>query len=243
MVRRAQAEAGSGGSGPSSGGSGSGDECDGFEVLQTNCGSSGCHGEGSLYSNFAESEEIAVSFVGESGDATCAAEGPLIDPDNPPPPLERVKLGEYSAFKSSIGAEIRFFMPVLNVPFRLIFAMNPSRGGVLDNQLLPEKKFKFRFGYTPIEYDAETVLERSIVFNGQEYDVGLPVNSRFEWKDWRFGLEYDFVYGSRGYLGFIAEAKYTDVEVDLTSPLTSEFTNASAPIVLASWPVGSDDAA
>jgi hypothetical protein len=36
-------------------------------------------------------------------------------------------------------------MPVLNVPFRLIFAMNPSRGGVLDNQLLPERRFKFRF--------------------------------------------------------------------------------------------------
>ena len=30
-------------------------------------------------------------------------------------------------------------MPVLNVPFRLIFAMNPSRGGVLDNNLQPEK--------------------------------------------------------------------------------------------------------
>ena len=36
-------------------------------------------------------------------------------------------------------------MPVLNVPFRLIFAMNPSRGGVLDNNLQPEKKCKFRF--------------------------------------------------------------------------------------------------
>ena len=36
-------------------------------------------------------------------------------------------------------------MPVLNVPFRLIFAMNPSRGGVLDNNLQPEKQFKFRF--------------------------------------------------------------------------------------------------
>ena len=33
----------------------------------------------------------------------------------------------------------------LNVPFRLIFAMNPSRGGVLDNNLQPEKKYKFRF--------------------------------------------------------------------------------------------------
>jgi outer membrane protein insertion porin family len=54
-------------------------------------------------------------------------------------------IGQTSAFKTSTGAEIRFFMPVLNVPFRLIFAMNPQRGGVLDNNLLPEKRFKFRF--------------------------------------------------------------------------------------------------
>jgi outer membrane protein insertion porin family len=59
-------------------------------------------------------------------------------------PLTEV-IGERSAFKSSTGAEIRFFMPVLNVPFRLIFAANPSRGGVLDNNLRPEKKWKFRF--------------------------------------------------------------------------------------------------
>ncbi|CAN5606558.1 outer membrane protein assembly factor BamA [soil metagenome] len=57
----------------------------------------------------------------------------------------RVRAGELSAFKTSVGAEIRFFMPVLNVPFRLIFAMNPSRGGVFDNQFQPEKRFKFRF--------------------------------------------------------------------------------------------------
>jgi outer membrane protein insertion porin family len=54
-------------------------------------------------------------------------------------------IGSTSAFKTSTGAEIRFFMPVLNVPFRLIFAMNPQRGGVLDNNLQPEKRFKFRF--------------------------------------------------------------------------------------------------
>jgi outer membrane protein insertion porin family len=71
--------------------------------------------------------------------------GILLNPDAPQLNLERVKVGDYHAFKSSIGAEIRFFMPVLNVPFRLIFAMNPSRGGVLDNQLLPERQFKFRF--------------------------------------------------------------------------------------------------
>jgi hypothetical protein len=54
-------------------------------------------------------------------------------------------IGQRSAFKSSTGVEIRFFMPVLNVPFRLIFAYNPSRGGVLDNTLQPQKSFQFRF--------------------------------------------------------------------------------------------------
>ncbi|MEP6916127.1 MAG: BamA/TamA family outer membrane protein, partial [Acidobacteriota bacterium] len=60
-------------------------------------------------------------------------------------PFETRTIGFDSAFKTSTGAEIRFFMPVLNVPFRLIFAMNPQRGGVLDNNLSPEKRFKFRF--------------------------------------------------------------------------------------------------
>ncbi len=48
-------------------------------------------------------------------------------------------------FVTSTGVEIRFFMPVLNVPFRLIFAANPQRDGVLNNNLEPEKAFKFRF--------------------------------------------------------------------------------------------------
>jgi outer membrane protein insertion porin family len=54
-------------------------------------------------------------------------------------------VGQTHAFKVSTGAEIRFFMPVLNVPFRLIFAHNPSRTGVLDNQFQPAKRFTFRF--------------------------------------------------------------------------------------------------
>jgi outer membrane protein insertion porin family len=56
-----------------------------------------------------------------------------------------ITIGQRSAFKTSTGGEIRFFMPVLNVPFRLIFAYNPQRGGVLNNQLQPQKAFQFRF--------------------------------------------------------------------------------------------------
>ena len=48
-------------------------------------------------------------------------------------------------FRTSTGAEVRFFMPVLNVPFRLIFASNPQREGVRDNNFRPAKSFVFRF--------------------------------------------------------------------------------------------------
>jgi outer membrane protein insertion porin family len=76
----------------------------------------------------------------------------LVDPlaftgfSNPsaPGPTTRV-IGRQSAFKTSTGAEIRFFMPVLNVPFRLIFAYNPQRGGVLRNDFRPARQFQFRF--------------------------------------------------------------------------------------------------
>jgi len=54
-------------------------------------------------------------------------------------------IGHTSAFKTSTGLEVRFFMPVLNVPFRLIAAYNPQRFGVVDNNLLLQKRFTFRF--------------------------------------------------------------------------------------------------
>jgi len=96
--------------------------------------------------------------------------------------------------------------------------------------LRPGRKFKLRLGYTPIKYEAATTLTRTIVFNGQEFDIGVPITSRLEWQDWRFGLEWDFLYHDRWYLGFITEVKYTDVEVDITSPITSEFTSVKVPI-------------
>jgi hypothetical protein len=94
----------------------------------------------------------------------------------------------------------------------------------------PSRKFKLRLGVTPIRYQAESVLTRDIVFNGQRYSVGLPVNSDFDWKAWRFGIEYDFVYGNRGFVGFVTDIKYTDVKVSLVNPLANEFTSVKVPI-------------
>jgi len=48
-------------------------------------------------------------------------------------------------FVMSTGAEVRFFMPVLNVPFRLIYARNINYRGTFDNNLQPTEQNVFRF--------------------------------------------------------------------------------------------------
>ena len=96
--------------------------------------------------------------------------------------------------------------------------------------LRPARKHKFRLNYIPIKYEVDTVLRRSIVFNGNLFSVGLPVQGELKWDAWRFGYEYDFIYRDRGFLGFIAEAKYTSVSAEIASPLAAEFAEARAPI-------------
>jgi outer membrane protein assembly factor BamA len=79
-------------------------------------------------------QTIGLSACTPQADGSC-----VVAPDR------IVTNGQRSAFKTSTGAEVRFFMPVLNVPFRLIFAYNPQRSGVFDNTLFPQKAFQFRF--------------------------------------------------------------------------------------------------
>jgi len=89
---------------------------------------------------------------------------------------------------------------------------------------------KFRLQYIPLSYEQSATLRRRIVFNGQAYDVGLPVNSKLDWKAWRIGYEHDFVVKDRGFGGFIFDVKYTDVNASLASPIRSDFVKAQAPI-------------
>jgi outer membrane protein insertion porin family len=56
--------------------------------------------------------------------------------------LEDEKI-DIKKFRASTGAELRFIMPVLNVPFRLIYAFNPYRDSFQD-----KSTFKFAVGTT-----------------------------------------------------------------------------------------------
>jgi hypothetical protein len=100
--------------------------------------------------------------------------------------------------------------------------------------LRPGTKHKLRFEYTPIHYDAQSIVPRTFRFNGQRYDIGLPVTTEVKWNAYRFGYEWDFVYRDRGFAGLLLDLKYTDIQASLTASFAGltavEFTHAKAPI-------------
>ena len=106
-----------------------------------------------------------------------------------------------------------------------------KRLGKFDLVLRPAKKHRFRFQYVPIHYTVDNhQVTREFVFNGQRYNVGLPVTTDANFKTYRFGYEFDFLQFKRGFVGALIDLKYTNVDVELLSPIGSEFTTAAAPI-------------
>jgi hypothetical protein len=102
--------------------------------------------------------------------------------------------------------------------------------------LRPSKKSRFKIQYTPIRYESQTTLTRTIVFNGINFNVSAPIKSEFDWKVLRLGYEYDFYYAPRGFIGALVEARYTQFDATLStnSPLLAtqqvEFTEAKMPL-------------
>lgn len=133
----------------------------------------------------------------------------------------------------SITATVRsegLGIPGNNINLKRDLGVTDKRISALDLVLRPTPRHKFRLQYLPVKYEASSTLNQDIVFNGIRYRIGLPVNSTFDWKTFSFGYEFDFVQKNWGFVGFIVEAKYTDVQVALASPIESQFARARGPI-------------
>ena len=96
--------------------------------------------------------------------------------------------------------------------------------------LRPGRKHKFRINYLPMTYNAVSTVHRAFTFNGIRYGLNLPVTTDLSWKTWLVGYEYDFLYRDRWFVGFVMQAKFTDVQVNLQAPIGSDFVHAQAPI-------------
>ena len=101
----------------------------------------------------------------------------------------------------------------------------------MDIVLRPAKKHRLKYQHLPIKYETDAFpVQRSFVFNGQRYTVGLPVTTKVNFSTDSFGYEYDFLYYPRGFVGANVNMKLTTIDVDLRSPLGQEFFQQSAPI-------------
>ena len=105
------------------------------------------------------------------------------------------------------------------------------RLGKFNLVLRPAKKHRLKFERLPITYERDSFpVQRSFIFNGQSYSVGLPVTTSVDFTTYSFGYEYDFLYFPRGFIGANINMKLTNIDVDLRSPIGSEFFQQSAPI-------------
>ena len=64
----------------------------------------------------------------------------------------------------------------------------------------------------------------TFVFNGQRFNVGVPVLTDVKWNAYRFGYEWDFLYKSRGFAGVLARGRSTPTS---TATLTSTAVGAA----------------
>jgi hypothetical protein len=97
-------------------------------------------------------------------------------------------------------------------------------------ELRATRRNKFYGYYTPLSYASDTTFTRPIEFNGQKFDINLPIQASYDWKVWRVGYEVDVVSLPRGFVGLMFEARMTEFGASLKSPGTTEFTKAKGPL-------------
>jgi hypothetical protein len=103
--------------------------------------------------------------------------------------------------------------------------------GKFDLVLKPSKKHRFKYQHLPIKYSTDAFpVQRSFIFNGQQYNIGLPVTTTVDFSTDSFGYEYDFIHMPWGFIGASINMKLTNIDVDLQSPIGAEFFKQAAPI-------------
>ncbi len=79
---------------------------------------------------------------------------------------------------------------------------------------------RLRVAYVKMDYSADQDVERTILFNGQQYTVGTRVATKLNLEYWRYGWIWQFLGGpySKVRFGTLLEAKRISVDASLAAP-------------------------
>ncbi len=81
-------------------------------------------------------------------------------------------------------------------------------------------KQKLRYSTVPIKYSGSATLNRSITFQGQTFNAGVPATAELKWTLMRFGYEWDSIATSRGFAGLFVDVKYNKMNAQLSADPT-----------------------
>jgi hypothetical protein len=118
-----------------------------------------------------------------------------------------------------------------DVDFVQEFGITKKRFTEFRGTLKPGRKHKIRFDYVPFTYDAEATIQRTFVFGGRQFTLGVPATTSVKWDLWKVGYEWDFVAGSAGYAGLVVDVKANKVSAEISAVgLGAEVAEVNAPV-------------
>jgi hypothetical protein len=173
-------------------------------------------------------------FVGLALFHTPSAEAQF-NVETPLPPAERYHLEFGVGFWSpEPEVVIRFDGPAglgTDVDFVQEFGITKKRFREVRGTLKPGRKHKVRFEYVPFKYDATATIQRTFVFGGREFSLGVPASTDVTWDLWKFAYEWDFISRSAGYAGLVVDVKYNKISAEVSAAgLGSEIAEANTPV-------------
>jgi hypothetical protein len=94
------------------------------------------------------------------------------------------------------------------------------------------RSHKFRLSHAKFSYEPETVIQRTLTFQGRTFALNTPASADIKWDLWTFGYEWDFVSRERGFFGLVADLKYNKIKASIDSPALGSpaATDTTAPV-------------
>jgi hypothetical protein len=94
------------------------------------------------------------------------------------------------------------------------------------------RSHKFRLSHAKFSYEPETVIQRTLTFQGRTFTLNTPASADIKWDLWTFGYEWDVVSRPGGFFGIVADLKYNKIRASIDSPALDSpaATNTTAPV-------------
>lgn len=125
---------------------------------------------------------------------------------------------EYREFRPTLTGTIQKGLGGTEIDFTKDLKMADKRTFEVHAALQFKRGHKLRGSYTPLKYDGDTELRKLFVYGNTTYDRFTRVVTSLKGGYYSASYEWDFIKGSKGYLGGLIGAKIFDVDAVIVAP-------------------------